>query len=64
MKYYEPTYLTVLVVSLINWLVASVEVSSKIAALMIAIMTIFYLYQKYKGQKLDNDIKRKQLEDE
>ena len=61
MKYYEPTYLTILVISLVNWLMSAVEFGSKLAALGIAIMTVFYLYQKYKGQKLDNELKQKEL---
>ena len=51
-------------IALVNWLTSAVEISSKIAALLIAVMTVLYLIEKYKGQKIDNEIKRKELEDE
>ena len=64
MKYFESTYWVMMSIALVNWLTSAVEISSKIAALLIAVMTVLYLIEKYKGQKIDNEIKRKELEDE
>ena len=63
MKYFEPTYLVFLTITVINWLVSSVDLFTKVAALIIAIMTIFYLNEKRKGQKLDNELKKKELDE-
>jgi len=62
MKYFEPTYWIMMNIALVNWLISSVDLFSKIAALVIAIMTIFYLNEKREGQKLDNEKKRKELD--
>jgi len=61
MKYFESTYWVMMSIALVNWLTSAVEISSKIAALLIAVMTVLYLIEKYKGQKIDNKIKRKEL---
>lgn len=63
MKLFEPAYFTLLTISLVNWIVSAVDLGSKLAAFAIAVMTIFYLYEKYKGLKIDNKIKKKQLND-
>ena len=62
MKYFEPTYWIMMNIALVNWLMSSLDLFSKIAALVIAIMTIFYLNEKRKGQKLDNELKKKELD--
>lgn len=61
MKYYEPTYLAVLMTSIITWLLSSVDILSKLAALGIAILSLVYLYHKIKGQQLDNEKKKQEL---
>ena len=63
MKYFEPTYYFILSLSIVNWLLSSADVLSKLAALVIAVLTIFYLYEKYKGVRLDNKKKKQELDD-
>lgn len=63
MKYLEYTYWAINAIALGNWLLSTVGVASKIAALVVTIITIFYLNEKRKGQKLDNKLKQKQLDD-
>ena len=62
-KYYDPAYWTLVVISMINWLLTAVDLGSKLAALGISIITILYLYKKLQGQILDNKLKKKELEE-
>ena len=39
-KYYDPAYWTLVVISMINWLLTAVDLGSKLAALGISIITI------------------------
>ena len=61
MKYFEPTYITILMTSIITWLLSSVDILSKLSALGIAVLSLIYLYFKIKGQILDNKKKEKEL---
>lgn len=60
-KYFEPTYLVILVISIIDWLVSAVDLGSKLTALGIAVLTFFYILHKMKGQKLANEKLKEEL---
>lgn len=54
LKYFEPTYLTILSISIINWVMSASDIISFILATLLSILTLFYINEKRKGQKLAN----------
>jgi hypothetical protein len=64
MRWFEPTYLLMLSISIINWLVSAVDFGSKIFALIIGILTAFYIFEKLKGERLNNIEKRRRLKEQ
>ena len=63
MKYFEPTYLLFLTSSMINWLLSAKDIISGLTAIVLGIMTIFYMWFKIKDMILSVKIKKKQLKD-
>lgn len=63
MKYFEPTYLLLLASSMINWLLNAKDFISGLTAIVLGIMTIFYMWFKINDMMLSVKLKRKQLEE-
>jgi hypothetical protein len=63
MRYFEPTYLILLSSSMINWLLNAKDIVSGLTALVLGVMTIFYMWFKIKDMMLSVKLKRKQLKD-
>jgi len=64
MKYFEPTYYLFLSTSMINWLLSAKDVISGITALVLGIMTIFYMWFKIKDMMLSVKLKNRELDDD
>lgn len=61
MRYLEPTYLVLLSSSMINWLLSAKDIISGLTALVLGIMTIFYMWFKIKDMMLSVKLKNKEL---
>ena len=61
MKYLEPTYLILLSSTMVNWLLSAKDLISGITALVLGIMTVFYMWLKIKDMILSVKLKKRQL---
>lgn len=61
MKYFEPTYLVLLAGSMMNWLLSTKDIISSLTAIVLGVMTVFYMWFKIKDMVLSVKLKKKQL---
>jgi hypothetical protein len=61
MKYFEPAYLIMLSASIINWLISTKDTFSFIAAIVLSILTSYYMYWKAQEMKTIYLLKKEEL---
>jgi len=60
-KYFEPVYLIFLSASIVNWLISTKDLISFIAAIILSILTSYYMWWKAQEMKANYLIKKEEL---